>query len=75
EDKAVYWLVLDYLDKAKARDASTASTVSRRYSSYTPVMPSTEDKFYNSWEKGASFKIDGSLKACYSWIGETTTVR
>jgi tetratricopeptide (TPR) repeat protein len=74
-DKAVYWLVLDYLDKAKSVDPSTASLVSRRYKSYTPVMPSVEDKFYQGWEKGVSFKIDSSLKDCYGWIGETTTIR
>lgn len=74
-DKAVYWLVLDYLDRAKSIDPSTASAVSRRYAAYTPVMPSVEDKFYQGWEKGTSFKIDGSLKSCYSWIGETTKVR
>lgn len=74
-DKAVYWLVLDYLDKAKSVDASTANLVSRRYSTYTPVMPSVEDKFYQGWEKGTNFKIDASLKSCYGWINESTNVR
>lgn len=74
-DKAVYWLVLDYLDKAKSIDPSAANAAKRRYNSYTPVMPSVEDKFYQGWEKGQSFKIDGSLKSCYSWIGESTKVR
>lgn len=74
-DKAVYWLVLDYLDKAKSVDSSTTNIVNRRYKSYTPVTPSVEDKFYQSWEKGKSFKIDASLKSCYGWINESTTIR
>ena len=74
-DKAVYWLVLDYLDKAKSVDSSTNNIVSRRYSSYTPVTPSVEDKFYQGWEKGNTFKVDASLKSCYNWINEITTIR
>jgi len=38
-------------------------------------MPSDEDKFFNEWTVGNDFQIDGSLKSCYSWINETTTVR
>jgi len=74
-DKAVYWLVLDYLDKAKSVDSSTNNIVARRYNSYTPVTPSVEDKFYQGWEKGITFQVDATLKSCYSWINESTTVR
>jgi len=77
DDKTVYWLVLDYLDKAKQVDPNTANEVSRKYKSYKPVTPSTEEKFFWSppLKKGDKFKIDSSLKKCYSWIDETTTVR
>lgn len=75
EDRPVYWLVLDYLDRARSVDSSTASTVNRLYSTYEPVMPTSEDKFFAGWESGDSFEIDSSLRECYGWIDETTTVR
>ncbi len=77
KDKVVYWLVLDYLDKAKQTDPTTTSQVDRKYKAYSPVTPTTEEKFF--WqpplEKGDSFKINSSLRKCYGWINETTTVR
>lgn len=77
KDKTVYWLVLDYLDKAKQVDPNTANEVDRKYRSYQPVTPSTEEKFF--WdpplEEGDEFKINSSLIQCYGWINETTSVR
>lgn len=75
DDRTVYWLVLDYLDRARERDSSLSGTVNRRYESYTPVMPQSEDKFFSDWNDGDEFRIDGSIGECYSWINETTTVR
>lgn len=75
DDRAVYYLVLDQLDKAKEVDPSLANTVDRRYPTYTPVLPSTENKFFKDWEEGMDLKIGGNLRECYSWIDETTTVR
>jgi hypothetical protein len=75
KDKVVYWLVLDYLDKAKQADPSLSSTVSRQYQSYKPVLPTKEDKFFNSWKEGESIRVAGNLHECYGWIGETTTIR
>ncbi|TYP93492.1 hypothetical protein LX73_1196 [Fodinibius salinus] len=76
-DKTVYWLVLDYLDKAKRIDPNTTNEVERKYKSYSPVTPTNEEKFF--WDpplnSGDEFKIDGSLMECYEWINETTTVR
>lgn len=77
KDKVIYWLVLDYLDRARQTDPNTANEVERKYKSYKPVTPTTEEKFF--WqpplEEGQSFKIDSSLMECYGWINETTTVR
>lgn len=77
KDKVVYWVVLDYLDKAEQVDSNTANEVSRKYDSYSPVIPTTEEKFF--WEpplnEGDEFTIDSSLRECYGWIDETTTVR
>lgn len=77
KDRAVYWLVLDYLDKAKSVDQSVANEVDRKYQSYEPVIPSKSDKFF--WkpplEDGEDFQINADLNKCYGWINETTTVR
>jgi len=75
DDRRVYWLVLDYLDRARSVDSSLSSEVQRLYKSYEPVLPSDEDKFFRGWEVGDKITIDGSQYDCYSWINETTTVR
>ncbi|HET6528146.1 MAG TPA: hypothetical protein VFG39_05290, partial [Balneolaceae bacterium] len=74
-DRAVYWLVLDYLQKAEQVDPSVAGEVSRKTASYEPVTPTTEQMFFKGWKEGESFSIDASLNECYGWINETTTVR
>ena len=77
KDKAVYWLVLDYLDRAENTDSSTSSEVERKYKSYQPVTPTKSEKFF--WkpplEEGDDFEINKDLMKCYGWINETTTVR
>lgn len=75
EDRTVYWLVLDYLEKAKEADPSLASNVNSRAEAYEEAMPSSEDKFFSDWEDGQTFQINGELSECYAWIDETTTVR
>lgn len=76
KDKVVYWVVVDYLNKAKSVDRSVTNTVNSQLATYEAVTPSTEDKFFTlSYEDGQSVKVDGSLMSCYSWINETTTVR
>jgi tetratricopeptide (TPR) repeat protein len=75
EDKVVYWLVLDYLDRARNADASVRQAVDRQIRTYSAVTPSPEEKFFMSWNTGDRMRVDGSLKECYAWIGETTTVR
>lgn len=75
-DKVVYWLVIDYLNKAKKIDSSVASTVDRQMSSFEEVTPNSEDKFFTlNLENGQTIKVDGSLNSCYSFINESTTVR
>ena len=75
EDRVVYWLVLDYLDRAKREDPSVSGLANNFISSYEPVVPTTENKFFKSWNKGDKLKVDASLNACYDWINETTAVR
>ncbi|MBO6794830.1 MAG: hypothetical protein JJ895_13040 [Balneolaceae bacterium] len=75
-DKVVYWLVIDYLNKAKQVDASTTNTVNSQMATYEAVTPTTEDKFFTlGYEQGQSVRVDNSLNSCYSWINESTTVR
>lgn len=74
-DKAVYWLVLDYYDIAKRKNADLATSVDRQANTIKQVIPTAEEKFYQNWTSGDKIKIDGSLKECYGWINESTTVR
>lgn len=75
-DKVVYWVVIDYLNKAKRVDSSVAGTVNQQLSTYQDVTPNSEDKFFTlNLEDGDTIRVDGSLMDCYSWINETTTVR
>lgn len=72
-DRAVYWAAVDKYRQAKEMDSSVASTADSKINTYRRVFPSTEDIFYrDDWEKGGTFTIN---YGCYSWIGETTSVR
>ncbi len=75
QDKVVYWLVMDYLDRAKRADPTLATSVNRQISSYAAVAPNKEDMLFAQWKPGSSIRVDGSLRSCYAWIGESTTVR
>lgn len=75
DDRTVYWLVLDNLDRARSVDPSTANAVAREYRTYEPALPSAEDKFFRGWEAGDTIRIGNNISECYAWIDETTTVR
>ncbi len=72
EDRAVYWLVMDYYERAKRADESLTSAANSKISRYRGAMPSTEDKFFKGWKAGQSYAINYGR---YAWIGENTTVR
>ena len=75
DDQAVYWLVIDWYEKAKQAAPSNAMVVNEanaKISAYRRYFPNNEDRFYRGWEIGQSFSIN---YGCYSWIGETTTVK
>lgn len=73
-DKVVYWLVLDYLDKARA-DQSVRTAVDRSYAQYERSAPTVEEKFYQGWNPGDRIQVNSSLNECYAWINESTRVR
>jgi tetratricopeptide (TPR) repeat protein len=75
DDRSVYWLVLDYLDRARDADPSVANAVQRQYRTYEPVLPTSEDKFFRGWETGDEIRIGSNISECYAWIDETTRVR
>ena len=74
EDRAVYWLAADYFDRAAGTSSLEAfkSQARNRVSSIRRFFPTAEDKFFKSWNPGDKYAID---YGCYSWIGESTTVR
>ncbi len=76
QDRAVYWLVLDYLNQAKQADSSVTGAANSRAQTFRQAAPTSEAIFMTSdWNTGDSIRIDGSLNSCYSWINESTTIR
>ncbi|MCS7081636.1 MAG: tetratricopeptide repeat protein [Bacteroidetes bacterium] len=71
EDRAVYWLVDDYLERAK-RDPGTAARASQLQAQYRRYFPTAEDKFFKGWKEGERYLIN---YGCYEWISEATTIR
>ena len=75
-DKVVYWVVVDYLNRAKSVDAGVTNTVNSQLATYEAVTPSTEDKFFTlGYEQGQRVQVNGTLDSCYNWINESTVVR
>ncbi len=66
EKNAVYWVVVDKLNKAKAIDASVANEANNLISQYRAYFPSKEEAFFENVTEGASYTV-----GC--WINETTT--
>lgn len=63
-----YWLVIDYLQKAKAADPSVATEAQQLINRYIGSCPKKEEAFMHSITPGMTITIGG-------WIGETTTAR
>ncbi len=74
-DRAVYWLVIDYIQQAKRVDPSVSNRANTLLQSYRPVTPSSDAMFFEGWAEGTSIRVDASLGQCYAWINETTTAR
>jgi tetratricopeptide (TPR) repeat protein len=74
EDRAVYWLAADYFDRAAARaeNDAYANQARQRRQNIQRFFPTAEDKFFKNWNPGDRYTIN---YGCYTWIGETTTVR
>lgn len=72
EDRAVYWLAVDYYERARAMDSSVSAQANQKVATYRRSFPDQEALFFKSWEPGQSYQVN---YGCYAWIAETTTVR
>ncbi len=69
DNRAKYWVAVDYLNKAKAADESLAEEANKLIGTYRQYFPKTEDAFMYDLTDGKSYSIScGGLNA-------TTTVR
>jgi tetratricopeptide (TPR) repeat protein len=69
ENQTVYWVVVDYLNRAKNTDPGLKSQVDERIAIYSKMYPTKEEAFFRSIvEEGAAYFVDG-------WVNESTTVR
>ncbi|MBQ0044202.1 MAG: hypothetical protein KBT05_04180 [Bacteroidales bacterium] len=67
--RAPYWVAVDYLNKAKAADASLADEANSLISQYAKYYPQTADAFMYGYQDGQSYTV-----AC-NGMRATTTVR
>jgi tetratricopeptide (TPR) repeat protein len=72
EDRAVYWLVTDYYDRARSVDPSVAAAAQRKSRQYRAYYPDQEALFFKGWTPGQRYQID---YGCYEWIQEPTSVK
>lgn len=69
ENQTVYWVVVDYLIRARNTDPNLKEQIDERISIYSRLFPTREEAFFRSLvEEGASYQVGG-------WINESTTVR
>ncbi len=67
EKSAVFWLVVDYFNKAR-RVGDCTIEAGKKVSTYKKYFPNKEEAFMNDLKEGNSYKVGG-------WINETTTIR
>ena len=72
QDRAVYWLVVDYFNRAKEADPRMSAQANQKIRTYQKYYPTQEMLFFRNLEAGQNYTVEGS---CYSWIGESTTVK
>ncbi len=72
EDRAVYWLVTDYYDRARSVDPTVSNAAQRKSRQYRAYFPDQEALFFKGWTAGQRYVVD---YGCYGWIGEATTVK
>lgn len=69
ENQTAYWVVVDYLVRARNTDPTLREQIDERIAIYSRLFPSKEEAFFRSLvEEGAPYQVGG-------WINESTTVR
>jgi tetratricopeptide (TPR) repeat protein len=69
ENQTVYWVVVDYLVRAKNTDPSLQEKADERIAIYSRLFPTKEEAFFRSLvEEGAPYQVGG-------WVNESSTVR
>jgi len=68
EQRYVYWVVVDKLEKAKAVDPDISATVNSLINQYKQLFPKKEEGFFRNI-------IEGSTVTVGCWINESTKVR
>jgi tetratricopeptide (TPR) repeat protein len=69
ENQTVYWVVVDYLNRAKNIDPTLKGQVDERIAIYSRLYPTKEEAFFRSLvDEGAAYQVGG-------WVNESTTVR
>jgi len=69
ENQTVYWVVVDYLYKAKNTDPSIKDKADERIAIYSKLFPTKEEAFFRSIiEEGSTYQVGG-------WVNEITAVR
>mgnify|MGYP006073620749 FL=1 len=66
--KAIYWLAVDYYNKAKSIDPSVSGKANGKIATYSKYFPTQEDCFFGGTKAGDTVNI-----GC--WIGESTKAR
>lgn len=68
EKSLVFWVAVDYYNKAKKADPSVEAEANQKIGLYSQYFPPKEEIFFNGLTVGQSYTLGG-------WIGETTTIR
>ena len=68
EQRQVYWVVVDKLQRAKAVDPDVSSSVNSMISQYSQHFPKKEEAFFRGINEGDTVNV-----GC--WIGESTKAR
>lgn len=69
ENQTVYWVVVDYLIRAKNTDPNLKNQADERIAIYSKLYPTKEEAFFRSLvNEGSAYNVGG-------WVNESTTVR
>ena len=68
EHTTIYWLAVDYYQKAKRVDPDVFSSANEKIALYRRYFPDKETMFFQNIQEGQTYKIG-------SWINETTKAR